>query len=152
MKNEIVPKRRHSMIRQLAHTCFFTDDLEGMKKFYTETLGLRFAFSMSDNEGKTFGIYLDAGHSSFIEIFDREGAQGMWGGNDTKIERGTGYRHLCLQLNGLDGYPASLVEKGLSVSEPAVGIDHSRQAWIADPDGNPIELMEYTRDSLQLIR
>jgi len=29
-------------------------------------------------------------------------------------------------------------------------MDGSLQAWIKDPDGNDIELMEYTRDSLQL--
>jgi hypothetical protein len=29
-------------------------------------------------------------------------------------------------------------------------MDNSRQAWIADPDGNSIELMEYGYSSLQL--
>jgi hypothetical protein len=31
-------------------------------------------------------------------------------------------------------------------------MDQSRQAWTADPDGNPIELMEYTARSAQLRR
>jgi hypothetical protein len=30
-----------------------------------------------------------------------------------------------------------------------MGVDNSRQAWIKDPDGNDIELMEYTDRSLQ---
>jgi hypothetical protein len=31
-----------------------------------------------------------------------------------------------------------------------MGMDNSRQAWVADPDGNEIELMEYGAASLQL--
>jgi hypothetical protein len=31
-----------------------------------------------------------------------------------------------------------------------MGLDHALQMWIADPDGNTIELMEYTASSLQL--
>jgi hypothetical protein len=36
------------------------------------------------------------------------------------------------------------------VSEISTGMDNSRQAWIADPDGNQIELMEYGHSRLQL--
>jgi hypothetical protein len=32
-----------------------------------------------------------------------------------------------------------------------MGMDNSRQAWVTDPDGNQIELMEYGPKSLQLI-
>jgi len=31
-----------------------------------------------------------------------------------------------------------------------MGMDNSRQAWVMDPDGNAIELMEYGPSSLQL--
>jgi len=37
-----------------------------------------------------------------------------------------------------------------SISEISMGMDNARQAWIADPDGNAIELMEYGHSSLQL--
>ena len=40
--------------------------------------------------------------------------------------------------------------KAIPVTEIAVGIDGSKECWIKDPDGNDIELMEYTRDSMQL--
>jgi hypothetical protein len=36
-------------------------------------------------------------------------------------------------------------------TEPKSGLDFSVQAWIKDPDGNEIELMEYTGRSLQLV-
>src|SRR5512147_169190 len=140
------------MIRQLAHICLYTDRLEEMRRFYADVLGLRFAFPLEDGQGRPFGLYFDAGHSTFIEIFDRRGAQAMWGGADAGVERGTAFRHLCFEVTGLDAVRAELRARGLDVTEPTVGMDRSRQAWTADPDGNPIELMEYTAESAQLRR
>ncbi|HEY1406389.1 MAG TPA: VOC family protein [Spirochaetota bacterium] len=138
------------MIRQLAHVCFYTDKMEEMRRFYTDTLGLRFHFAMKNPEGKTFGVYLSAGANTFIEIFDRAGAQAMWGGDDKRIERGTSIKHLCFEVSGLDEYRNHLLSKGLSVTEPRGGMEGARQAWTADPDGTPIELMEYNFQSWQL--
>jgi predicted enzyme related to lactoylglutathione lyase len=47
---------------------------------------------------------------------------------------------------------AMLESRGIEVTNMKKGIDHSLQAWITDPDGNAIELMEYTHESLQLRR
>ena len=33
--------------------------------------------------------------------------------------------------------------------EPKLGLDHNWQAWISDPDGNKIELMQLAEDSPQ---
>jgi len=140
------------MIRQLAHICLYTDRLEEMRRFYVDRLGLRFAFPLNDGSGKPFGLYFDAGNSTFVEIFDRKGAQAMWGGSDARIEPGTAFRHLCFEVTGLDAMRSALRARGVEVTEPKVGMDLSRQAWISDPDGNRIELMEYTASSSQLRR
>lgn len=141
------------MIRQLAHLCLFTDRLEELRRFYVDGLGLRLAFPLENPATKeVFGLYFDAGHSTFVEVFDRQGAQQMWGGVDDRVERGTGFRHLCFEVTGLDELRKTLVARGLQVTEPRLGMDGSRQAWTADPDGNPVELMEYTGASLQLRR
>jgi len=141
------------VIRQLAHICLFTDRLEELRRFYVEGLGLRFAFPLENPETKeVFGLYFAAGHSTFIEVFDRRGAQKMWGGDDPRVERGTGFRHLCFEVTGLDLLREKLLARGLQVTEPKGGLDGSRQAWTTDPDGNPVELMEYTGASLQLRR
>ena len=46
--------------------------------------------------------------------------------------------------------PGPAWRPGVDVSEISLGMDNSRQAWIADPDGNSIELMEYGYSSLQI--
>ena len=44
---------------------------------------------------------------------------------------------------------AELRARGVEVSDPKLGSDQSWQAWLADPDGNRIELHGYTPDSHQ---
>jgi catechol 2,3-dioxygenase-like lactoylglutathione lyase family enzyme len=141
------------MIRQLAHVCLFTDRLEDMRRFYVDGLGLSFAFPLENPATRqVFGLYFGAGNSTFVEVFDRRGAQEMWGGDDPRIERGTGFRHLCFEVTDLDALCAALAGRGVQVTAPKFGMDGSRQAWTADPDGNPVELMEYAAGSMQLRR
>jgi len=66
------------------------------------------------------------------------------------LTAGTRYKHFCLEVTGLDVYREKLLSRGVAVTEITLGMDNSRQAWITDPDGNSIELMEYGPSSLQL--
>jgi predicted enzyme related to lactoylglutathione lyase len=43
----------------------------------------------------------------------------------------------------------ALRARGVEVSEVKMGGDQSWQAWLADPDGNRIELHQYTPESWQ---
>jgi lactoylglutathione lyase len=65
---------------------------------------------------------------------------------------GTQYKHFCLEVTGIGAVKAMLEARGVAVTNMKTGMDHSIQAWIRDPDGNAIELMEYTHASLQLRR
>ena len=69
--------------------------------------------------------------------------------------RAIGYT--AVQVSGIGPIPhadvkAMLEGRGIQVTAIKMGMDHSLQAWINDPDGNAIELMEYTHASLQLRR
>ncbi len=138
------------MIRQLAHLCFHTDRMAQMVVFYKEVLGLPIKFTLTGDDGQTLGYYFACGQSTFIEIFDQARAIKQWGGQLDPLAAGNRYQHFCLEVIGLEDYRASLEARGIRVSPVKVGMDGSRQAWISDPDGNAIELMEYTPRSLQL--
>ncbi len=138
------------MIRQVAHVCFFTDNPEGMIKFYRDMLGLPIKFTLQADDGQTLGYYFDCGNATFIEVFDQAQAVKQWGGQIEVLKPGGPYRHLCFEITGLEDFRKDLLARGLSVSAITEGIDHSYQAWITDPDGHAIELMEYTYRSLQL--
>jgi catechol 2,3-dioxygenase-like lactoylglutathione lyase family enzyme len=138
------------MIRQLAHLNFVTNDLSRVIDFYVNKLGLKIKFTLDNPQGQPFGYYFECGDSTFLEFFDQAMAAQVWGGDVTELTGGTRYKHFCLEVTGLEAFCKTLQAKGVDVSDISTGMDHSRQAWITDPDGNQIELMEYGHASLQL--
>ena len=141
------------MIRQLAHLCLMSHQLPAMTAFYRDGLGLPVKFSLKHDDGTAFGHYFGAGSMTFVEIFDRAGAVKQWGGDSEKLKShvGTHFNHLCFEVTGLEEFCAKIAARGVVIDRPVkTGMDHSRQAWITDPDGNVIELMEYTPQSMQL--
>jgi catechol 2,3-dioxygenase-like lactoylglutathione lyase family enzyme len=139
------------MIRQLAHLNFVTNDLARIVDFYVNKLGLKIKFTLDNKEGEPFGYYFECGNSTFLEFFDQAMAVDVWGGKVEELTPGTRYKHFCLEVTGLDEFCRNLKNKGVTVSEISMGMDNSRQAWITDPDGNQIELMEYGASSMQLV-
>ena len=138
------------MIRQLAHLNFVTNDLSRIIDFYVNKLGMNIKFTLDNKQGQPFGYYFGCGNTTFLEFFDQRMAAEVWGGKVEELIIGTRYRHFCLEVTGLDEYRKTLKSRGVDVSEISTGMDNSRQAWSADPDGNQIELMEYGSSSLQL--
>lgn len=138
------------MIRKLAHLNFVTNDLEPIIDFYVNKLGMQVKFTLDNKEGKPFGYYFACGDTTFLEFFDQAMAAEVWGGKVEELTIGTRYRHFCLEVTGLEALCERLKSKGVAVTDIRMGMDNSRQAWINDPDGNAIELMEYGPSSMQL--
>ena len=138
------------MIRKLAHLNFVTNDLEPIIDFYVNKLGMQVKFTLDNKEGKPFGYYFACGDTTFLEFFDQKMAAEVWGGKVEELNIGTRYRHFCLEVTGLEAFCETLKSKGVAVTDIRMGMDNSRQAWINDPDGNAIELMEYGHSSMQL--
>ena len=153
---EIVPYNSN-MIKSLGHICLRTHQLPVMVAFYRDVLGLTVKFGLKHDDGTEFGYYMAAGNTTFVEIFDHADAhrrskspkplEPLEEPRDPWLSR---YNHFCLQVEGLDAYVAGLASRGVEVTGRKTGNDHSRQAWIKDPDGNQIELQEYTAQSRQL--
>ena len=138
------------MIRQLAHINFVTNDLSQIIDFYVDKLGMQVKFTLNNDQGQPFGYYFGCGNTTFLEFFDQAMAAEVWGGKVEQLTNGTQYRHFCLEVTGLDEYCQKLKDRDVVVTDITMGMDNSRQAWITDPDGKPIELMEYGPASLQL--
>ncbi|MBD3181108.1 VOC family protein [Candidatus Poribacteria bacterium] len=128
------------MITGLAHVCFTVSDLEKSIDYYQNKLGFSHAFSFINEEGKKFGVYLHIGGRNFIELFQ---------GNLDDSAKGQSYRHICLEVDDIDITVKELKSRGVEVSDPKMGSDHSWQAWLTDPDSNRIELHQYTSKSKQ---
>ena len=127
------------MIKRLAHVCLGATDLNEAEVFYVDKLGMEKAFEFF-RAGKRIGFYVKVSATTFIEIFADSSIT-----NDQRPM----IKHFCLEVEDLDAVITSLAERGIEVSAKKLGGDNAWQAWISDPSGVRIELMQYSDDSTQ---
>lgn len=128
------------MIKQLAHINIDTFDLEASEYFYCSILEMEKTFEFIKN-GEPYGFYAGAGNTTFVEVFIEEG--------DVVKDKRALMRHVCLEVEDLEAVISDIRGKGWEVTDKKLGSDNSWQAWITDPSGVQIELMQYTKGSSQ---
>ncbi|GAB4195069.1 MAG: hypothetical protein OHK0022_11550 [Roseiflexaceae bacterium] len=130
------------MITDLGHAAFRAYDLEQTLAFYV-LLGIRESFRLNHPDGSLMLVYLHIAGDRFIEVFPG-------GAPPDPARSGGSFMHLCLITDDLHAEVERLRQAGVAIDqEPKVGLDHNWQAWIHDPDGNPIELMQLSPESPQ---
>jgi lactoylglutathione lyase len=128
------------MIKGIAHACFIVNDLDISIQFYCGILGMKTAFDYVNDEGKRFGAYLHAGERNFLELFERSH------GNRAENQS---YQHLSLEVTDIRKMVENIRAGGIETSEIGRGKDRSWGVKFQDPDGNIVELQEYTEESKQ---
>jgi glyoxylase I family protein len=127
------------MIKQVAHICIGALDLDQSRHFYCDILGLEKGFDFV-KQGEIIGFYVKTGANTFIEIFHQA---------ESPSSTNPIIRHLCLEVDDLDGFIADVRAKGWAVTDKKKGGDESWQAWLTDPSGVAVEVMQYTAASSQ---
>jgi catechol 2,3-dioxygenase-like lactoylglutathione lyase family enzyme len=131
------------MIKGIAHLAFQASNMDASIRFYQTAFGFEPKFTLNDDQGKPWIVYLAIGNDQFIELFYAH--QPL-----VRSPHATSYQHLCLEVTGISQIAAHLVSSGCPLDHPvSLGKDNNYQCWTHDPDGNPIELMEYGPGSLQ---
>ena len=162
-------------IQQFGHAAFRCSDLEKSLTFYRDTLGLKekfrlyysdlidFMYKEQEEKGKPVDAeyvamaetkrdkiwlsYLEITEGTFIELFDEEGATEFSLSGGHKFN----YQHMALIVDDIHELHDKLVAAGVKIDRgPNFGMDLTWQMWIRDPDGNRIEWMQYTNESMQL--
>ena len=115
------PKRIH-------HVSIVVSDLERGRRFYSEVLGLREIPSPSTFDFTVAWFELNGQH---IHLLPRDEADGISG------------RHFALEVDDAKAARTRFAEWGLEIREaaPIPGCD---RFFISDPDGNKIEIMEWS--------
>jgi lactoylglutathione lyase len=129
------------MITDLGHTAFAVHDVERSLAFYA-LLGIREAFRLHRDDGSLMLIYLHVAHDRFIELFPN--------GPAPNASPASSFKHICLLTDDIRELVERLRQAGVTIErEPKVGLDGNQQAWVKDPDGNAIELMQLIEASPQ---
>jgi lactoylglutathione lyase len=129
------------MIIDFGHPALRAHDLDASLAFY-KMLGIEESFRLNYADGSLMLVYLHIGGDRFLELFPN--------GPAPDLSHVHSFHHLCFLTDDLNGMVEQLRSQVISIEqEPKVGLDHNLQAWIRDPDGNAIELMQLSDDSPQ---
>ncbi len=145
---------------EVMHLSFYTDQMDAMRDFYENKLGLKPKIIMrygaykgnekrkawadraeTDPEGIAY-IFIEIAPGQFLELFPKAEGQKEYIEPNTHL----GYSHFALMVDDIFEAHDELVKAGV---EPNKGQSQTWQMWIHDPDGNKFEIMQYTPDSLQ---
>ena len=131
-------------VKGIAHIALTVGDMETSLKFYEEALGFEKAFEIHDDNDQPLIVYVWAGGDQFIELFYGQPGQ-------EKTQGGIGHNHMCFAVDDIEAAVDNIVRTGYPLdTAPRTGRDRNRQAWTHDPDGNRIELMQLSDQSLQM--
>jgi lactoylglutathione lyase len=133
------------MFKRIGHIAIRAKDIEKTAAFYRDILGMNEAFRMYNGEGGALStIYLCAAPGQFIEIFPN-------GTEERPVENNSiGYSHLCIEVENAAKTQEELRARGLPIDkEVQTGLSKCKMFWTHDPDGNRMEFMELTGESLQ---
>ncbi len=133
------------MVTGIAHSAVTVKDMDASLRFYTRALGFRQAFEFRHPEtGAPWIVYLNICPGQFVELF--------YGGTEEQPwhDALTGFNHLCFQVDDINAAARQIRDAGYSLDdEPKQGVDHNWQAWVTDPNGVRIELMQIMPESPQ---
>lgn len=122
---------------QLDHCMIRVLDLEKSLHFYRDILGMEVIRSQDYPEGKFTNVFLSFEQGSAIELtynWDRE----------THYNLGDAWGHFALKVNDVTEAVRYLETKSVVIKVPPKKMNHGNRmlAFILDPDGHSIELIE----------
>jgi lactoylglutathione lyase len=134
-------------ITALAHVALKVKDLDRSLDFYVNKLGFAEMMRLDKPDGSpgVWLVYLRITDDQYLELFP--GGVGDRAPNSDAVA----INHICLGVDDIDVTLAYLKEKGVPLTiQKKMAADRNWQAWVEDPDGNRIELMQLASNSMQL--
>ena len=129
---------RHAIVRSLSeliHTCYRIGDIDRSVGFY-EALGFE-EVGRKPIRDEAINVFMGLpGDGARLELTYNHGVDGY--------ELGTGYNHIAMTVDDLDGTLERLSERGIEPEKPPYRVSEggSRICFVRDPDGYRVELIE----------
>jgi glyoxylase I family protein len=138
--------------RDFSHVTVRVSDMERALAFYRDGLGLRPIFDVrlegagleavtgaAGAKGRMVGLLVPGAGGVSLELlcFEHPPSQRPAAG------RFTGYANVSLSVDDLDAAFAECVARGLRPLQKPVEVGGVRMFFLADPDGTPIELIQF---------
>lgn len=154
------------LFTSMMHIALYTDQMDAMRQFYCEQLGASVkvltrykaylhrddrpenqAIAKTDPE-RIFNLYLEIAPGQFLELFPKMKGQK----EHTPFNEHLGYSHYSLLVDDIFATRKKLIANGVVMdTDISKGPSETYQMWVSDPDGNRIEIMQFTDQSWQVI-
>lgn len=126
----------HSPGLRLNHVGIYVKDFEESMRFYTQSMGLREAFTIRDTNGKPVLAYLQITRDTFLELAP------------STADRPVGLSHIGIWPENQVTAIAALRARGVQVADPRVGSTKTSITNVMDPNGVRLELVDFLPGSL----
>ena len=127
---------------RFGHVAFKVSDVEQSVRWYADAFGARKIYHAQAAGNRPELMFLEFARGQFVELFTH---------GKNKIEQppdAIGYMHFCLLVDDLEKALQHLAAIDVHPDRgPFIGRANQRIAFIADPDGNVIELMQIPPES-----
>ena len=120
---------------RLNHVGIFAKNYDESMRFFTQTMGLREAFTIRDKDGKPTLTYLQFNRDTFLEVAPAG-------------DRPVGLSHVGILPDNLSATVAALRQRGVKVDDPRTGSTKTSITNVMDPNGVRLELLDFLPDSL----
>lgn len=132
------------MVTGLAHGGISTRDMEKSIRFYTGLLGGRIIMEIEEPKGTPWIVTVQFPDGSCVELFYPRPEQFPLG-------TALGRNHLAFRVEDIQALYRRLQESGVPVTTPPrIARDRNWQMWCQDPNGYPVEFLQYVPDCPQL--
>jgi len=114
------------------HVCLTVSDADELASWYQDNLG--FEYSWEFESGDTRNVYVASDDGFELQLSDTEG--------DDEFEAGTAWDHFAVGVENVDETFEEIDHHGVVEEpgdQPAAG---ARTAFVKDPDGHVVELVE----------
>ena len=119
---------------QALHVCLNVSDADELADWYEAELGYERSWEFTSEDGATRNVYVADENGFELQLSDTDG--------EDDFEPGTAWDHFAVKVDDVDAAFEEMDHHGV-VSEPsdqpAAG---ARTAFVEDPDGHVIELIE----------
>jgi len=126
---------------RFGHVAFKVSDVERSIRWYGDAFGAKKIYHAEAQGDRPELMFLEFSRGQCVELFT--GGKNILASPPDPI----GYIHFCLVLDNLEQALDHLAKMNVKPERKFIGRAKQRIAFISDPDGNSIELMEIPPES-----
>jgi lactoylglutathione lyase len=116
------------------HMCLNVSDADRLADWYVENLGFERSWEFTTADGTGRNVYVADGDGFELQLSDTEG--------ENEFEQGTAWDHVAVGVGDVDAAFEAIDHHGV-VKEPGDQPEAgARTAFVEDPDGHVVELVE----------